>query len=363
MAGRLTVVIADMHGGGAQRVLATMSGPLAAYFAVTVLTLDEPTNDFFHLPPQVRRVSIGYSSGQAGVLANIARIRRLRRAIRESRPHVVLAFLAQINILVVLATWGLRLPTVIGERNDPAQQSFGWKWDLLRRLTYRRADVISANSRRALRSMEAYVPTERLALLPNPVVAPASPSPADRRPAILFVGRLVPQKRPLLLLEGFAEIAKAYPQWTLTIVGDGPLRPTIEARARELGLEERVVLTGHVRDVWTFYRQAGVFAIVSQFEGSPNALLEAMVHGMPCVASSGIGLPGEFVRDGVDGLVFDDLSKDALVDCLRRLVESPDLRARLGEEASKRMEAMRPEAVARTWSTVLEGAMAARVPR
>ena len=115
----------------------------------------------------------------------------IRRTIQAIEPDAVLSFLTQTNIMTVLATRGLRVRTVISERNDPRLQRHRPRVEFLRRIVYRRADAVTANSKGALDALEAFVPREKLAFLPNPLDESSSSEAVDYgAPTVVTVGRL-----------------------------------------------------------------------------------------------------------------------------------------------------------------------------
>ncbi|MDP6708706.1 MAG: glycosyltransferase family 4 protein, partial [Alphaproteobacteria bacterium] len=345
--------------GGAQRVFTHLANAWAAEGRpISLVTLSAPGSDFFRLAPEIRRISIdglAPSKGPlAAVTANLRRLKALRRAFKACGAPRVLAFTGAMNVLTVLATRGLGLEVTISERNDPARQSLGRAWDLLRRRTYPMADRVTANSRGAIATLERFVPAEKLAFVPNPVVQDRSSARADLAgPTILNVGRLAPQKAQDVLIDAFAAVAADHLGWQLAIVGTGESEAALRRQAGDLGIADRVHFVGQVADPNPYYLAAEVFALPSRFEGTPNVLLEAMSAGMPCIVSDASGGPLEYVDDGKTGLVVPADDWQALVGALRRLIENPDLRQALGEAARQRLRGHGAEAVLEAWTEAL----------
>ena len=220
----------------------------------------------------------------------------LRRTIRKIGPDSVLSFLTQTNILTVLATRGLATHTVISERNDPRLQRHQARVERLRHIVYPWADVVTANSKGALTALQSFVPKHKLAFLPNPLAAtPASETATFAAPTVITVGRLVEQKGIDVLLAAWAKVAPSLPDWRLALVGDGPLAGELKEQARKLGVEDSVDWVGHVSDPFPLLRGAKLFVLTSRFEGTPNALLEAMACGLPAVVSDASPGPCELI--------------------------------------------------------------------
>lgn len=302
-------VISDLGSGGAQKVLITVANYLADLGQpIGLLTLSGDEKDFFFVSPKVKRYLLNQQKKSRnkllGGIANLRRVYHLRKIIRKNRPKVVVGFIFATNILLILSTLGLKLKTVISERNDPCRQSGGKIWDLLRIGLYRFADIVTANTRGALSTMSGYVPEHKLRLLPNPVIFSES---NDRiqfdRPTILSIGRLNHQKGFDILLDACKEFRKENKEWQLVIIGDGPLRNALKAQANAIGLSKDVDFIGNIKNPYPYYRGADIFVLPSRHEGMPNVILEALSCGVPIITTSASPGPLEYIRHMETGLV------------------------------------------------------------
>ena len=266
---------------------------------------------------------------------------------------VVLSMLGTSNIMSVAASAGLPHRTVISERNDPSKQRLDPPWDHLRPLLYPGADAVSANSRGALDAMRAYCPAEKLCLAPNPLVLPSARAGAARSSALLFLARLVPQKAPDILIEAFARFHRDDPEWALHLAGDGPLAERLEERVRALGLAGSVTFHGTVADPAPLLSRCRIFVLPSRFEGTPNALLEAMAHRMSCIVSDASPGPLRLIEDGVTGLVVETGSVSALAAAMARLARDERLRQELGDAALDRVRDFSLDRVGPVWDRIL----------
>jgi len=353
---RVVMVLNDLAGGGTQRVATTMANAWAARGDEVTLALVSPETDAWTVDPRIRRIDLGLRRGTRTLLGALrdygAVVLRLRRLLRDVRPELAIGFIAHINVLLVLAGLGLGLRIAVSERNDPSRQSFGPIWDRLRRWLYPLADIVTANSQSALDALSTYVPRQRLALLPNPLAAP--PAPGNREKLVLAVGRLHRQKAYDVLIEAFARIAAEHSDWSLRIAGEGEERGALERAVSRHRLTDRVTLLGYVADPAPLYAAAGIFVMASRHEGTPNALLEAMAAGLPCVVSDGVGGGLDFLRDEVSGLVVPREQADALGRAMARLMEDAALRLRIGEAARSATVSCALPRVLGEWDSALE---------
>jgi glycosyltransferase involved in cell wall biosynthesis len=183
------------------------------------------------------------------------------------------------------------------------------------------------------------VPANKLRLTVNGTLLPKS-VPAIRHnelPVIGAVGRFIPEKDYPRLLLAMAELRGHGSRFRACIVGDGPEMTRVRDVVRELNLEETVELPGMVTDVGRWYRQFDIYVSASYREGQPLALLEAMAHGLPIVATN-VGAAAETLCDGVGGLIVPPENTPALVNALGRLLSDSNLRESLARNARNRVE-------------------------
>jgi glycosyltransferase involved in cell wall biosynthesis len=188
-------------------------------------------------------------------------------------------------------------------------------------------------------------PAKQMVLIPNGV-DPEKFSPARQwhrdaarsERTILCVARLQYAKGVDVLLHAWARMLREAPEWRasydlrLLIVGEGPLRAQLERISVELGIQESVEFLGLRRDVATLLQTAWGFVLPSRWEGMPNALLEAMASGLPCIATCVSGSE-DVIHDGINGLLVPPLDPAALAQALRRILEDPVFAQQLAREA------------------------------
>ncbi len=355
---RLTLVIASLAAGGAERVLSMLANHWAARGdTVALLTLSPVATDFFPVDPQVVRVGldlIGTSrSTVQAALANVRRIRALRRTVRQQCPDVVVSFGDQSNVLALLATTGLGVPVVISERTDPHRHNPGKIWHGARALAYPLADAIVVQNEHIAGWARERIPRVSCWIISNPVARPRSPQPApstDELPhRVVTIGRLSSEKGCDVLLKAFARVAGEFPQWTLRIIGEGPDRAALVEQAARLGLGPRLNFTGALAEPWAGLDEHDLFVLASRYEGEPNALLEAMAAGVPAIASRACGV----LEDGVTGLVVPEDDPGALAQAILRLARDRPLARRLARAAREKMTDRSPARILAEWDRVL----------
>ena len=339
---KVLLVVGKLGGGGAERVaLSWVQGLVGRGHDVRVLT---------HV---VDEAGTGYNGAVTHVVlgSKLARWTRLpmaiRAAIQRERPDVVLSVLDFCNSCSVLATWSLsprggRPRLVLSEHTVMSLylRSQGWSGVVrhqLGRLLYRRADAVVAVSHAVATDLLATyrVPPERVVVLPNPVTLPSRRRTPDAPPAarpleIVYVGRLIRDKRPDIVLTTVAELRARGRACSVVFIGDGPMREELATQAGTLGVAAH--FAGWRKDWRDAAGSSDCLLLTSPVEGFGIVLVEAADFGLPCVAPStalGVvdavvpGLTGVLARSGRP----DDLA-DAVLEAAQLRVNPPEAWAR-----------------------------------
>ena len=156
-------------------------------------------------------------------------------------------------------------------------------------------------------------------------------------PLVGTVTRLSPQKAPLDFVRAAAIVAWQYPQVWFMMVGDGPLRAEVEALAAEVGIAERLVLTGLRRDVPELMAAFDLFVLSSLWEGLPRVLPQAMATGLPVIVTACDG-SAEAVTSGVNGFLVPPGEPQALAQQVITLLDDPALAQRMGAAGHQRAQ-------------------------
>jgi glycosyltransferase involved in cell wall biosynthesis len=186
---------------------------------------------------------------------------------------------------------------------------------------------------------ELRVPGDRVWLLRNLIVVPPERDPELADPLVVVsIARFSYAKGTDVLLHAWTLVHQAEPRARLRLVGDGQLASAIHQLSETLDLGDSVEFLGKRSDVDAILRAAGIFVLPSRYEGSPNALLEAMAQGMPCVATRVSGTE-DVIQDGATGLLVPILDHEALARAILRFLRDPDLAACCGAAARKLIQA------------------------
>jgi len=182
--------------------------------------------------------------------------------------------------------------------------------------------------------------------LPEPYVG-------ERDNRVVAVGRLEPQKNYRFLLDAFAEFIKIHPEYILEIYGDG--EQNIQAVIEEKQLQDKVILKGFSKTVLEDIKSAGMYVMSSKYEGLPNALMEAMALGLPCISTDcPCGGPRLLIRDKENGLLVPLNNVESLVTAMQYVAENKENASQMAEKATKLKEIANLEAITNQWMEYID---------
>lgn len=290
-----------------------------------------------------------------GMLKTVA---RLRKFINSQNPDVVISFLDSVGYIYL---WINRLldkhKVIVSERSDPYQ--YHGIIGRLRTFLIKYADGVVFQTEGAMNYFDACVRNMGV-VIPNPVVLKKHVSDniqqfrfkyKQRDNRIVTVGRLsILQKRHDVLLDAFSIVHKKHPEITLHIYGDGSDKDEIFRMIKERHLEYAVFLEGKTSNVEKDICSARVFALSSDFEGIPNALIEAMSIGVPCVSTNcSPGGAALLINNGENGYLTEKSNAKDLAEKLIVLIENEAISNKLSDNAVNISETFSESVVADKW--------------
>jgi len=315
-------------------------------------------NDEYPLDDRVNRIISDINPKRVGnnrVLNFIRRFQKLRNIWKTEKPDAILVFIGKNNFMALLTAWGLRIPVVVSVRADPDQEYPNRWMRFMARHLFKKAAGVILQTRECMEFFPKAV-RQKSVILHNPVneVFFENPYEGDREHTIVTVGRIDENKNQALLLRAFARIAADYPDYQILLYGKGDQEENLKRLAGDLGIAERVTFAGNVSDVSDKIRKAGVFVLPSNTEGMPNALIEAMVSGLPVIATDcPCGGPRDLIDHGKNGLLtpVDDVEK--MKENLQFLLNNSQNAYQMGQNARKTTDIYREEIVYQEWMDYL----------
>ena len=352
----------SLQQGGAERVVSNLANRFAKEGYEVVIATEWYGTDEFALDQKVRRVHVGLTEedeSRSRISKMLRRIWYLRRFMKKEKPDVVVAFTRGVLYRALAAGIGTGIPVVISVRTDPVGH-YDKKADKLRiPLLFPHAAGCVFQTEGAKAFFAPYLQeNSRIILNPlNPKYV-GVPEPAVRTKNVVQSGRLVDFKNQPMLIRAFLKVHEKHPDYTLKIYGpdskDGT-KEILESIIHENHAEDFVKLMGGSNTLEKDLADAALYAFSSDWEGLPNALMEAMALGLPVVSTDcPCGGPKALIEDGVNGLLVPIMDEKAMTDGILRLIEDRELAERLGREARKISERANEDAVFEQWQTYLQ---------
>jgi glycosyltransferase involved in cell wall biosynthesis len=350
---KLLVTCGNYASGGAERVLSVLSKGFADSFSEVVYLSWLDTPDFYQFDKRITRVSVEHECKSHSLLKMGL---WFRRYVKREGFNVILSFLEPWNVLVCGSLKGIKVPIVVADRNDPRAVWNKGLQLLLRRWAYSKAKGIVCQTENN-RGYYTGKYLEKAHVIYNPVFLPqeliGKALTEEKRNRIVAAARLAPQKNLGMMLKAFASFQQNHPDYTLTIYGEGPSRGEIEKQFKDMGLENCVELPGAVKNLWDLIMDARCFALSSWNEGMPNALIEALCLGIPCVATKVSGAV-DLIKSGDNGLLVDLDDDKAMAECFEKLANDSELADSLGVNATKIYELLRQDVIGKQWVDYLK---------
>ena len=351
---RIFFYINGLYGGGAERVMSNLATQFANQgHEVGLVTTIHVENEYC-VDQKVEHYLLEKEAPcKNQIVRNIQRVLRLRNILKEHAPDVLVSFLREPNLRAIIAAAGLKTRVVVSVRNDPGREYPTFFSRMAAKQLFRYADGVIFQTEDAQQWFPKAV-QKHSAIIANQV----NPRFSNRQLApirknVVTVGRLSEQKNHMLLLHAFAQIQNQVKD-DLIIYGEGKLREKLQKEAEVLGLQNRVSFPGSTNDVEEKLAEAKAFVLSSDYEGMPNALMEAMAMGIPCISTDcPCGGPKMLIADGKSGILVPVGDANKLADALQRVLNDKEFAEQLGSEAKRKAEEFRPEYIFEQWKNYI----------
>ena len=380
---RITLVIAGLGGGGAERVVVNLANAWANRgHKPTILTISQNSRPpAYAIDERVELDDLGWpragrecelnatatapiirglrTTGCQELLHDLALLAMLRFAFLKTKPNVIVSSITQTNVRVLAAMHESNVPVVVCEVTD-ARRVCLHGWMRPRDILYRRAaDVVALDpviakwlAARGARATAIHCPLQPPDL---PATSPAAPIPlnGNARKRVITLSRLSIEKRVEWLVRAFASVVEHHPDWDLEVYGLGPQQNFLEHLAEDLAAPGRIRICGFARDAYQVLAGAQMFVSASWIEGFGNGIWEALACGVPVIALDAGPSISRLVRHEIDGLVVKNHSVAALAAALERLMKDDSERSRFASHAPEVVNRFSMQAALQQWDELL----------
>ncbi len=348
--------ICASFGGGIGKMIRFVTGLCVEEFENVYLLHRGKESENDVTPQGVKEVVL---SGNHKYLMPIWRYRQIiniRREINSIKPDVICCFGTEMAVMLSIAMLGIKDSSrvILAERGDP--YTLPRIWQILTRWAFHRSHncIFQLEKQgiwygpkimsKSIIIPNAFIPTGNLPNYNN-----------ERKKTIVSVGRFVYEKRYEVLINAFAKVHEKHPAYKLILYGEGPYRSIYEDMIERLNISESVEMPGYTNNSMAAIQGSGVFVLPSLYEGMPNALIEALSVGVPCVATDCTpGGPDFLTMHGTAGLLVPVNDEDAMAEAICKIIESSSLALELGYRGKEVIKLLDPVKISEMWLSFLK---------
>ena len=348
---RILFCIGCMNKGGAERVIANLANYFSNQNEVAIAITIKDTSKYeldknisFYTLDQEKNVN-------TIIIKNIKRINKLNSIINEFKPDIIVSFLPEPSYRVLTLRILKKIPVIVSVRNDPKIEYKSFINKIMMKILYPLADGFVFQTEEEKKYFSKKI-QKKSVVIPNPIADEfiVSPFSGEREMTIVNVGRLTKQKNQYNLIKAFYIFQKKHDTYKLFIYGDGELKEELNNLISELGLKEKVFLKGNVDNIKESIYKSNIFVLSSDYEGMPNALMEAMALGIPCISTdSPCGGPKFLIDNEENGLLVPINDVNSLANAMDYLAENKNIATKLGNNANKIGKELKCEKINKKW--------------
>lgn len=358
------LLITGMVMGGAERVMATIANELVERGnEVILVTMREPKSAY-RLDKRVKFIGAnGILEAQSGIkrrlqllVSGVKGVRFYIKQLKDNNPDIVISFLTNTNLMAVAVNklYLKDIPVIISERADPK-----FRGKFMRRICewiYPKSSCIVCQSNTVGKYFKEVNEKATIEVIPNPINEEciSYKVPTKRRKIIVAVGRLSEQKNFQLLINSFNLIKDEFKDYSVEIFGQGPEKENLLCLIRELDLEDNVRLMGIKDNVMKSVYDASLYVMPSNFEGFPNALIEAMASGLPVICTDfPTGTAREVIEDGINGYIVPVGGEKEMAGAMKSILLNSSLQEKMSIENRKILEILDKKKIIDKWVDVM----------
>jgi len=352
---RILFYISTISYGGAGRVMSCLANQFATAGDDVAFVTNKREDREYRLEDNITRYTLADANlNLSGIKKNLKFISTTRKICKEFKPEIAISFLPEPNFRFLLGTMGMNFKKIVSVRCDPPREYPTKLLQIAAKNLYKFADGVVFQTTDA-RDWFGKKIRKNSDIIFNQVDERFFAAKFDgQRKNIVTAGRIDPIKNHAMLVDAFSKIADKTDE-NLYIYGEGRLRKPLEEQIERLGLTNRVFLPGNTDDIIGTVGSARLFVLSSDYEGLPNALLEALAMGVPSISTDcPCGGPRMVMKDGENGLLVPICDVDTLAEKMLWALEHPDEMDKMGACAAQSAQIFQPDRVYKAWREYIE---------
>ena len=338
---RVVILTSSLVMGGAERVAVSLANYLSKRNVETYLMVFDNKESAYCIDDSVNYVKNINNVEKGKLKSFFQRIKYLFKTLNKIKPDIVFTLFYDITFYALFYKFfsnSKKLKIISSERNHPKSEKRRGLKGKLNVLASRLCDGFIFQTERAKKYYPKKVQDKSVVIhngISNPLVNQIDSKNLRSKKIITSMGRLENQKAHDIMIRAFAKVIEEFPDYELVIHGEGSKREYLESLIRELNLEKNVKLPGKNENALIEVANGKIFLLTSRYEGMPNALMEAMAIGMPCISTDCEMGPAELISDGINGFLVQVDNIEELADKIIMLLKDPKLQDAISLESLK----------------------------
>jgi len=358
---KISFLVPSLSSGGAERTVVYLS---AFFFdkGHEVEIINISGDIFYELDKSVKYTSLNISSNSKNVVERIVNIAKrlvsLNSHLNKVKPDAVVCLLPETAKYVLSLHKRRKFALITSERNNPELDGN----NELKQKIFMQSDGIVFQTIRAKNWYSDSIQKKSIVIhnaVGNDFVYQV-PEISERKNKISAIGRLANQKDYPTLFKAFKKITEKHSNYSLEIFGNGPEEDKLKCLAAELGISEKVKFMGIHKDAILQIADSACYVMSSVYEGMPNALMEAMAVGLPCVSTDCPNGPAELIISGENGLLVPVGDSDVLASAILRMIDDKPFAEACGKNARKILDTHSVELIAKQYMDYIESVVEQR---
>lgn len=335
---KLVILMGSLTMGGAERVATTLASYLSEHNVKTYLISFDNKESSYTLDKRVNFINNKVAINSGRIAGIKQRLKFMFNCLNDIKPDLIFTMFWDINLYAFLykAFGKHKVKLISSERCNPNEIKGIEKY--LKLFSSNKTDGFIFQTERAKSCYSKKVQAKSTVIhnaISNPLLKSVDESSIMTEKTITTMGRLEEQKAHDVMIKACAPVLKKHPEYKLVVYGEGSLRKNLESLIESLNMQNNVFLPGNTQYAINEVAKSQIFLLSSRYEGMPNALMEAMSLGIPCISTDCDMGPAELIEDGTNGYLVPVDDINSITQKIEYLISNENQRKYISDNSKK----------------------------